>query len=128
MATGSRGRGTTARRPSVVLVLVGGGLALVNAVVNLLFVDRYAGAYDSVTVTETEVFVLTAIGGLLAAVYLWVILSDRRDPSQRTYLFVAVLAVASGIVGLLVANVITLIGAVYGWLGHRRARRAHRAM
>lgn len=105
----------------VTVVFVGSVLALLEGVYDMLTASQYAGVFDGIAVTTTEVMVFTAAGMLLVVAMLYVAFTRRHRPSSRTYLVLGGLSVLVLVVGVFFAIAIAFIGAVIGIWDVRRA-------
>jgi hypothetical protein len=100
----------------MIAVLLGGGVTVLEAIFDILYADLYTGEIGGVVVSEGEIIFITVIGLALALGILWYGYTNRLAPTTRVYTIIAVGAIISGVVGILFANIITLTGAVWGYL------------
>lgn len=103
------------------VVLVGGLLSLLEGTYDVLNANLYAGVFDGVEVTTTEIIVVTAIAMAVAVAMLAYAYRVRAAPTKRAYLVLGVLALVTLVVGVLFTAVVALLGAVIGYWETRRA-------
>lgn len=97
------------------LVLIGGVMAVIEGVFDILNANLYAGVIDGVAVTAGEVVVITGIAVAFSLAMLYYAYSERHTPSKRVYLVIATLSVLTLVVGVLFTAAIALLGAGLGY-------------
>ncbi|MFB6361131.1 MAG: hypothetical protein ABEH59_07390 [Halobacteriales archaeon] len=109
----------TAERESIAtpikVVVIGGIVALIEGVYDIVNANLYAGVFDGVTVTTGEIVVITGIAMAFALAMLDDANSERHAPSKRVYLVLGVLGLLTLVVGVLFTAAIALLGAGVGY-------------
>lgn len=109
----------TAERESIAtpikVVVIGGIMAMVEGIYDILNANLYAGVFDGVEVTTGEIVVITGIAMAFALAMLYFAYSERHTPSKRVYVVLGVLSVLTLVVGVLFTAAIALLGAGVGY-------------
>ena len=92
------------------LVLLGAILALIEGAYDIVNANLYAGVIDGVTVTATEIAIITGVAMVVAIVVLAYAYVVRHEPTRTQYALLGVLGLVTLVVGVLFTASIALLG------------------
>lgn len=108
-----RGKQASIATP-IKLVLLGAILALIEGAYDIVNANLYAGVIDGVTVTATEIAIITGVAMVVAIVVLAYAYVVRHEPTRTQYALLGVLGLVTLVVGVLFTASIVLLGALLG--------------
>ena len=108
-----RGKRASIATP-IKFVLVGAILALIEGAYDIVNANLYAGVIDGVTVTATEIAIITGVAMVVAIVVLAYAYVVRHEPTRTQYALLGVLGLVTLVVGVLFTASIVLLGALLG--------------
>ncbi|MEF8915393.1 hypothetical protein [Natronomonas sp.] len=96
------------------VILVGAILALIEGAYDIINANLYAGIIDGVTVTATDIAIITGVAMVVALVLLAYAYAVRHEPTRTQYVLLGVLGLVTLVVGVLFTASIVLLGALIG--------------
>ncbi len=96
------------------VIMVGAILALVEGAYDIVNANLYAGIIDGVTVTATDIAIITGVAMVVALVLLAYAYVVRYEPTRTQYVLLGVLGLVTAVVGVLFTASVVLLGALIG--------------